>query len=193
MKDNQKTSQILDHVLKFVITTSALGSAVLAPNIVVAIDKPLQKYYKNFDKRQREREAKRIIYYMKSQGYLVGEYEHGITITHKGKLRQATNNFGNLKIGTVHKWDKKWRIVMYDIPEKQGSGRRALTGKLRSLGFFQLQKSAWIHPLPCPEIVEEICSAYGVNKYVSYIEASHIDNDIVLIKRFQKLLPKTKF
>src|SRR3990167_8188557 len=193
MNKNQNTAKMLDHVLKFVITTSAIGSVIVAPNIVLALDKHLQKYYKKFDERQRTREIKRVIYYMKAQGYLAGEYEHGLRITKKGKLRHTNNNFSNLTIPGKQKWDKKWRLVMYDIPEKQGSGRRALTGKLRNLGFFQLQKSVWVHPLPCRPTVEEVCTTYNVAKYVSYVEAINIDNDKVLIKRFQKQMPKTKF
>jgi DNA-binding transcriptional regulator PaaX len=38
------------------------------------------------------------------------------------------------------KWDEKWRIVAFDIPEKFKTGRDALRRKLKEVGFHELQK-----------------------------------------------------
>ena len=44
-------------------------------------------------------------------------------------------------------WDGKWRIVSFDIEEKQKSVREYLRNKLVSLGFGKLQESVYISPL----------------------------------------------
>lgn len=44
-------------------------------------------------------------------------------------------------------WDKKWRIVIFDIEEKNKSIRNSLRRKLMSLGFAKLQESVYITPL----------------------------------------------
>lgn len=40
-------------------------------------------------------------------------------------------------------WDGKWRVVIWDIPEKRRMARDLLRYKLKQLGFSQLQKSIW--------------------------------------------------
>ncbi len=43
-------------------------------------------------------------------------------------------------------WDKKWRLVMYDVAEKKKRIRNYLRNKLREFGFAELQKSVFISP-----------------------------------------------
>ena len=42
---------------------------------------------------------------------------------------------------------QKWRLVILDIPEKKRRESR-FWKKLKDMGFYQCQKSAWIHPFP---------------------------------------------
>ena len=187
------TSELVDAVLRFSLTAGALAAGMVLPNALVAIEKPLGKYFKHLDRKQREREAQRIIRYMKYQGLLVGDYEFGLQISKKGKKRLEELDFDSLKIPTPTRWDHLWRLVFYDIPEHHKLGRDTLTAKLRELGFFQLQRSVWIHPFPCREVIEKVTSAYMLEPYVSYIETRHLDNQAVLIKRFNKRIPTVSF
>jgi phenylacetic acid degradation operon negative regulatory protein len=43
-------------------------------------------------------------------------------------------------------WDKKWRMVIFDIPEVTRRDRDFLRSQLQWLGFLELQKSVWIFP-----------------------------------------------
>lgn len=45
-------------------------------------------------------------------------------------------------------WDGHWRMVVYDIPEKERDLRRLIQQRLTELGFGQLQRSTWISSLP---------------------------------------------
>lgn len=52
------------------------------------------------------------------------------------------------------KWDGKWRIVSFDVPQEFKTARDALRHLLRRAGFLQVQKSLYVHPYPCNELVK---------------------------------------
>lgn len=193
MTRSDKTSQIIDTILKISLTSGALAGSLAFPGLIVALADPLEKYFKHLDNKEREREVRRVLSYMKWQKLITDDYEFGLKITDKGQERLAEADFNNLHIEQVKKWDGKWRIVFYDIPEKHKQSRNALIFKLKGIGFYQLQRSVWIHPLPCRNIIESICTRYEVAQYVTYLESTYIDNQSVLIDRFKPKLPKTKF
>lgn len=188
MAKTNTTSAVIDNILKLTIVGGSITVGILLPNLLIGLDKPLQKYLNQLDKRAGERELARILGYMKSQRLVSGNYQHGLQITDKGRRRLAKLEFSNLKIAKPEKWDKKWRLVIYDIPENKKLSRDYLTSKLRRLDFYQLQRSAWIHPFPCREVIEKAASAYKVDQYITYIETSSIDNQKRLVKIFKKTL-----
>lgn len=51
------------------------------------------------------------------------------------------------------RWDGKWRILIFDIPEKQRHLRDMLRDRLVRLGFANIQKSVWLTPYPCDDVV----------------------------------------
>ena len=177
----------MDGVLKLLVTSSGLAAAVIAPNILQVLDKPFGKFMKTMDKRQREREVQRVLYYMKQRGLVSGNYDHGLQITKSGLKKLQQLNIDHLSIPHPTHWDKQWRLVFFDIPEKHKAGRDALTRKLKELGFYPLQRSVLVHPYPCRNEIAAISSAYGINQFVSYIETSHIDQEKLLRKRFRTL------
>lgn len=155
-----------------------------APNIIQALDKPLKIYFKKMDARDKEREIRKTLTYMRKHNLIKGDYKHGLLITKKGRKRAIKSDLDKLKISAPMKWDKKWRLVLFDIPEAKKSGRLALTRKIKQLGFRQLQKSVWIFPYPCRAEIELVCVQYEVDEYVSYIETSYLDNQDILQKQF---------
>src|SRR3990167_5465542 len=193
MSRRDTTSAVVDKVLLFAVTGSALTAGILIPNLLIGLEKPLNIFWKHMDKRQRERELRRVVSYMKSNQLLKGDYKHGLQITQKGRKRLLKVGLANLRVKYQSHWDKQWRLVIYDIPETRKQWRNALTAKLNEIGFYQLQRSAWLHPFPCRKVVEKITSYYKIDEYVSYIKTNHIDNQEDLLKKFQKTYPKTNF
>lgn len=184
MDKRDRTAAIVDGVLRLTVTSSAIAAGLVIPNLLIGLEKPLNVFWKQLDKRERERELRRTVSYMKSRDFISGDYEYGFRITKHGRKRLDRIDFDNISIDTSQTWDKKWRMVIYDIPEEFKQGRQDLTRKLRRLGFYQLQRSAWIHPLPCHDVVEKICSHYKVEKYVSYVEVTYLENQEKLKKKF---------
>ncbi|MBI2577651.1 MAG: hypothetical protein HYV77_02295 [Candidatus Wildermuthbacteria bacterium] len=104
-------------------------------------------------------------------------------LTSKGKLKALTYNFNSMRISRS-KWDKKWRIVIFDIPETLRKGRDALRKKLLFLGFYELQKSVLVFPFPCQNEIEFIIEFFGLRKFVRFGTLDAIDNDIHLRQFF---------
>ena len=66
-------------------------------------------------------------------------------LTEKGRTNIIKNIIKDKKTKNK-KWDKKWRMIIFDIPELSSRERRFLRLELKWMGFKELQKSAWIFP-----------------------------------------------
>ncbi|MBI4156072.1 MAG: CRISPR-associated endonuclease Cas2 [Candidatus Zambryskibacteria bacterium] len=82
------------------------------------------------------------------------------------------------------KWDKKWRIVMFDIPERLKKVRDTLRYQLKRLGFIELQRSVFVLPFECENEIEYIIEFYDIKKHVRFVEAYRIDNALELKYKF---------
>jgi DNA-binding transcriptional regulator PaaX len=52
-------------------------------------------------------------------------------------------------------WDGKWRVVVFDIPERQRSLRDFLRNTMKRLGAHELLRSFWVYPYRIPEYIEK--------------------------------------
>ena len=106
----------------------------------------------------RERIVKDAFYYLKKRGLILGEKdERGqlyIRLTPVGERAAGKYQINQLKIEPQKKWDHKWRLIIFDVPEKSRIKRDAFRGKLKELGFYKLQKSVWVMPYPCEKEIK---------------------------------------
>ena len=191
------STKIIDEIIRYGAFGALITAAFVAPNILQVLGKPFGKLVDMLDQRDYERqvkrEAQRVIRYMKQRGYLAGDYEHGLQLTEKARQRLAKIAFRDMHVTPTQVWDRRWRIILYDVPEDQKSARDALGSTLRRFGCFQLQKSVWITPFSCREEITQIAAHHHVDTYVTYFEAINLDNEKVLLKRFRKRYPGTQF
>jgi len=110
-----------------------------------------------------------------------------VELTENGKRKIKEFRFADMEIPIPKKWDGKWRIVIFDIPNKRNAGREALRGKIKELDFYQLQKSVWAFPYPCEKEIEFITKLFHLYPYVQIIEATKIKNDAKLKRHFALL------
>lgn len=73
------------------------------------------------------------------------------------------------------KWDGKWRIIIWDIPEKRREVRNVLRSKLKELGFQQFQKSVWGTKKNCTKILRKFIKQVGIGDWVMIIESENIN------------------
>lgn len=177
-------AEVIDGLLRIAALGALTTAALLAPASLSALDKPLRRQLDKLDENARKREISKALSYMRYHKLVTEDYRHGITITSKAQRRLARNEIRSLTIPRYKTWDGKWRIVFFDIPEQQKTKRDAFAGHLRKLGFAVLQRSVFAFPYPCRDEVSLLCVFHDINKYVTYIEADHIDNDSTLRSYF---------
>lgn len=108
------------------------------------------------------------------------EQENGITkivLTEKGKLKTLEFKISTIRVPKPLRWDKKWRVVMFDIPEKRRSERNILRDKLKEIGFREIQKSVFVHPFPCLDEINFITEYFQLRNLVRYGEMINISNE----------------
>lgn len=71
------------------------------------------------------------------------------------------------------KWDKRWRVVFYDIAEVSRKVRNMLREKLRELGFRMVQRSVWISPHDIAVDFREFVISKGLQEVVFVLETPH--------------------
>ncbi len=107
-----------------------------------------------------------------------------LVLTELGKKYALRYKIDEIVIQVPSRWDGKWRIVLFDIPERYKKAREALRSKLRELKFIQFQKSAWVLPHPCKHEIEFIVEVFEIRSHVQYLEVSHMTNDAKLKLHF---------
>ncbi|MBI2086638.1 MAG: CRISPR-associated endonuclease Cas2 [Candidatus Zambryskibacteria bacterium] len=145
--------------------------------------KDLQKEWREIDKKTLETTIASLY-----KSKLVDEKENKdgtitFILSHEGKHAALTYDLDNLTIAR-HLWDEKWRIIIFDIPEKKKSVREALRHHLKKLGFKKLQHSVFVLPFKCRSEIEYLIEFHNVRRFVRYIEANHIDNELDLKHKF---------
>lgn len=87
------------------------------------------------------------------------------------------------------KWDRRWRIVIFDIAEVSRKTRDLLRLKLKELGFGMLQESVWLTPYDFLLDFREFLNENGLNDFVYSMEISHLlaGDPLNLVKKVWKL------
>jgi len=128
----------------------------------------------------------RKIYRLKKQGLIrkfVENKKSFIELTNKGR-EKIKCDINNLVAARPKIWDKKWRIVIFDIPEKDRAARDFVRRQLYRLGFIQIQKSVFIYPFECSKEINLICDHSGARKYIKYMITEIIEGEQDIIKKF---------
>ena len=107
-----------------------------------------------------------------------------IVLTREGRKIALVYNSEKMKIKLMKKWDGKWRIVTFDIPEKSRYIRDGIRQALRRMEFFEYQKSVFVHPFECRDEIDFITEFYEARSWVRFIIADSLDNELHLIEHF---------
>jgi len=90
-------------------------------------------------------------------------HEVKISLTAEGRKLAGYMQIDSLAIKKPAKWDKKWRIIMFDIGQLKLMQRNALRSKLKELGFAPFQKSIWLHPFDCRDEIKVLKDFFGLD------------------------------
>lgn len=133
--------------------------------------------------------TKNILNQLKKQKYVTIKQNDDETVTVKitkdGMVHALTYQLDNMKLKIPKKWDKKWRVITFDIPEKYKKVRDIFRTRLTQMGLFRLQDSVYVSPYSCFSEVEFLRELYGVSFTVRYLVVVEIDDDRLLKEYFE--------
>lgn len=124
---------------------------------------------------------------LEKQGYIkrhLKEKKKFPKLTKLGEKQALKCLSDDFSIAQSKKWDKKWHLVIFDIPNDKKNLRDVIRLKLKKLGFFQLQKSVFIYPFNCLNVIRSLKYIYGLSSYIQYIIAEDIESEIDLVSYF---------
>src|SRR3989338_4583595 len=78
------------------------------------------------------------------RGGNVSRTKDGYRLTTTGEIELARRKFERYQFPELKKWDKKWRVVCFDIPEKKKYVRHIIHNKLKEIGCYRLQDSVFV-------------------------------------------------
>lgn len=178
---------------KSVIVKDILTQLLIAGAIVIAATSPyfiynLKKQYKKWRKYPRQK-VSAVFYRLRREGLISVKKINRqiyISLTPEGRKKAGIFQINNLIIKKPKKWDKKWRLLTFDINEKKKFIREALRGKLKELGFCLFQKSIWIYPFDCSAEIDLIKDFFGLSdNEIQLIVVENIGRDDKWRKKFK--------
>ncbi len=169
-------------ILATVGAAGVLAVAMIAPNIFQALPRLTGDKYKLAYR------AKTAAGRLAQQGLVKFSTRGGmryIEITNKGRraliLEEAKSHSQKAR---PRRWDHRYRIVMFDLPEYRKTIRDRLRFFMRRYGFLRLQDSVWVYPYDCEELVALLKAELRVGKDVLYAIVESIENDGWIKKHF---------
>lgn len=184
-KQQAKIRKISEVSLAILECLAIISIAAIAPNALQIIE-----LFRKKDERLKTRnpesirrnlyrlEKKRLVKILEKDGQTI------IEITENGKKRILQNKIEEIRIQAPIKWDGKWRLVLFDIPNTKTLARNIFRDKLRQLGFYLIQRSIWIFPYPCKDEIDFIKETYEVGPYVQVVEANYLEDEARYLKIF---------
>lgn len=87
-----------------------------------------------------------------------------------------------------NKWDLKWRILSYEIPEKKREIRDRLRREVSGWGLGPWHRSFWLTPHPIIENLRDLVNQKEEEQYIQAFESEHRvgNRDILIEKVWQK-------
>lgn len=139
-------------------------------------------FFKEQDRKIKKNEYKEMtirhnLWRLRKQGFVKKKGDM-YSLTSKGKaLAGYIRNVG--KATDESEWDDKYRVVIFDIPEKDRKFRSWLRQELYLLKYKQLQKSVFVSKYPLtPDLVKEI-KQKKMGNYINYLLVEKIYKNIV--------------
>ena len=170
-------------ILKLLAGGSIFALSLVFPTLPMALA-PLILKNKSYNQALFNQTIKRLERQKLVEIFIEGEHTL-VRITQEGKVRALRYKLSEIQVKKPKIWDKKWRVVIFDIPEKYKRVREIFRDHLKGMGFYMLQRSVWVYPYPCFDEIEFLRQIYRVEIDVTYILAQRIENSENLIDHFQ--------
>lgn len=166
-----RNTRVQKAVLQTVAAAGMLSIALLAPNAL----QMLKIFEKSLSKKKRRSilaSRERLL-----EHGLIEYNKNFLRLTKKGEKKLAEIERREYKLPRPKRWDKKWRILIFDIPENKKGLRDKIRGTLVSIGFKWIQDSVWIYPYDCEDLVILLKADFQVGKELLYLIVEKIEHE----------------
>ncbi len=178
-RKRSRRTNIQKLVLGSVAAVGAISVALVAPGVIGAMGKlgliPSSRQLEIIKKSRSRLVARGLLVFQ--DGFL--------RLTPKGERVLRRLELHDFKLKRPKRWDKKWRVLIFDIPERRKSLRYKLRLTLLSIGFVRLQDSVWVYPYDCEDLITLLKADFKVGKEMLYLIVDSIENDGPLKTRFE--------
>ena len=178
LRSEIRMTKTREAILSSLALAGVVAIGILAPNTLQTLGKVVNRGNKsNIKSAAKSLAAKGLVRF--------DAKDNTVEITNKGRSYLERVERVYSPITKPARWDRKWRIVIFDIPESRSKQRRHLGFILKKIGFYRLQDSVWVHPYDCEELITLIKTDFRMRKEVLYIIADKIENDAPLRLSFK--------
>lgn len=182
-----KTAYYSKEILKYLLLTGLICVAATSPYFGFNVMKNILRHRGR--KGARKQNAISAFNYLNRMGLIEirrDGHDLRISLTKEGRKRAGKYQIDDLVIQKPKKWDGKWRIVIFDIPNSSRWIRDIFRKKLKELGFCRLQQSIWIIPYACQEEVALLREFLGANKaQIQVLEVTKLENEAIYRQIFR--------
>lgn len=180
-RKRKKKKDIQNAVLAAVAVTGLLAFAAVAPNALRLLDYlPNEKYNLKY---RAKNAAGRIV----MKGYAKWVEKDGkkyLRITEAGRKALAFEQAKVMLKNQKKKWDGRWRMVVFDVPERRRRVRTRLREVMGEIGFVRLQDSVWVYPYDCEDFIALLKAELKIGKDALYAIADTIEQDKNIRRQF---------
>ena len=181
-KKRRRKDNIQNAVLGIVATVGAVAVGALAAPLLAGIG-GIAKQSGYRIRYQTKTAAGRLV----QKGFLRYDRQRRVyEITESGRRRVELEHAKATKPArTKRRWDGRYRLVMFDIPERRRNVRARLRMLMGEFGFLRLQDSVWISPYDCEDLVALIKAELRIGKDVLYAVVDQMENDTWVKEHFE--------
>lgn len=186
MEQEARRERRLGEFQKALLFAAVLGGVVLIAATIPNAAR-LLKYFPGYKKGARfNYQAKSALGRLATKGLVVFVEEDGkrfARITEKGE-RMLQMETEKVKIAKKRRWDRRWRVVIFDIPERRKSTRVSIRRFMQEYGFVRLQDSVWIYPYDCEDLIALAKANLRIGADVLYMIVERLERDKHLREHF---------
>lgn len=167
-------------VLGAVGAVGIIGILSVAPNVLGAMAKLgllSTKRQTTIINRARDRLIKKGLLKKNSEGFL--------ELTPKGQSVYVRMRAEDSARKSPRRWDRRWRVLIFDIPEYRRGIRENIRRALQRIGFFRLQDSVWVYPYDCEDFIVLLKADVKVGKHMLYLVVEEMEGDRELREYFR--------
>ncbi|MDD2657127.1 MAG: CRISPR-associated endonuclease Cas2 [Candidatus Pacebacteria bacterium] len=169
-----------------------LAAVAIGGVVLVAATMPnaaqLLRYMPGYKKGARfNYQAKTALGRLAAKGLVTFEERNGrryARVTEAGEQILALESARDASSRKPRRWDGRWRIVLFDIPERRRGIRNQLRLFMSEYGFVRLQDSAWIYPYDCEDLIALAKANFRIGVDVLYMIVEQLERDKHLREHF---------